>query len=255
MGNAPSVLRELVMMSRELGRPERDLVILGEGNTSARCDDGTFWVKASGTELRTIDDAGFVQLRLEAVRALADQEALSDGALKEALDAAKVDARVTRRPSVETVLHALALAEAGAAFVGHTHPVAVNALACAVGVEQALVGRLFPDEIVVCGPAPAYLPYTDPGLPLARAVRAVMRRHAEEWGVPLKVVVMQNHGLIALGSSPQEVDNITAMFVKTCRILAGTYAFGGPHFLTAENVARIHTRPDEAYRRRQLGLR
>jgi rhamnose utilization protein RhaD (predicted bifunctional aldolase and dehydrogenase) len=255
MGNAPSVLRELVMMSRELGRPERDLVILGEGNTSARCDDGTFWVKASGTELRTIDDAGFVQLRLEAVRALADQEALSDGALKEALDAAKVDARVTRRPSVETVLHALALAEAGAAFVGHTHPVAVNALACAVGVEQALVGRLFPDEIVVCGPAPAYLPYTDPGLPLARAVRAAFRRHAEEWGVPLKVVVMQNHGLIALGSSPQEVDNITAMFVKTCRILAGTYAFGGPHFLTAENVARIHTRPDEAYRRRQLGLR
>jgi rhamnose utilization protein RhaD (predicted bifunctional aldolase and dehydrogenase) len=255
MSNAPSVLRELVMMSRELGRPERDLVMLGEGNTSARCDDGTFWVKASGTELRTIDRAGFVQLRLEAVCALADQDSLSDGALKEALDAAKVDARATRRPSVETVLHALALAEAGAAFVGHTHPVAVNALACAVGVEEALAGRLFPDEIVICGLAPAYLPYTDPGLPLARAVRATFRHHQEEWGAPPKVVVMQNHGLIALGNSPQEVDNITAMFVKTCRILAGTYAFGGPHFLTAENVARIHTRPDEAYRRRQLGLK
>ena len=43
--------------------------------------------------------------------------------------------------------------------------------------------------------------------------------------------------------------------IKTCRVLAGTYAFGGPHFLSAENVERIHTRPDEAYRRRELHIR
>jgi hypothetical protein len=44
------------------------------------------------------------------------------------------------------------------------------------------------------------------------------------------------------------------MCVKTCRILAGTYAFGGPRFLPDEAVDRIHTRPDEAYRRKQLKL-
>ena len=63
---------------------------------------------------------------------------------------------------------------------------------------------------------------------------------------------MQNHGLIALGASPQEVDHITAMYVKTCRVLLGTYALGGPHFMTAGNVERIHTRPDESYRRKAL---
>jgi rhamnose utilization protein RhaD (predicted bifunctional aldolase and dehydrogenase) len=252
--NAESVLHDLVEMSHSLGQPERDLVILGEGNTSALNDDGTFWVKASGTELRTIDEQGFVRVRLEAVCALADRENLSDEEVKAALEAAKVDPSATRRPSVETVLHALALAEAGAKFVGHTHSVAVNALACSNGLTAAVSGRLFPDEIVVCGPAPIYVPYTDPGLPLARAVRAGFRRYADEWGEPPKVVLMQNHGLIALGASARHVDNITAMYVKVCRILAGTFTFGGPHFMTPAQVRRIHTRPDELYRRKQLGI-
>jgi len=254
MTDAQQTLQALIQMSNELGRPERDLVILGEGNTSALCDDGSFYVKASGTELRTIDADGFVRVWLAPVCALADQPNMSDDALKAALDAAKVDATNKRRPSVETVLHALALSETGAKFVGHTHPVAVNALTCSVAMPDAIAGRLFPDEIVVCGPAPAYVPYTDPGLPLARAVRDAFHRFQDEWGMSPKVVVMQNHGLIALGSSPTEVNSISDMYVKVCRILAGTYVFGGPHFLTDEAVQRIHTRPDELYRRTQLKL-
>jgi len=224
MTNAKTILRELIEMSREIGRPERDLVILGEGNTSAACDDGTFWVKASGTQLRTPDADTFVQLWLKPVCELADQ------------------------------LHALALTEMGAAFVGHTHPVAINALMCSVAAEDACKGCLFPDGIVVCGPAPAYVPYTDPGLPLARAVRNAVRRYMDTWSAPPKVILMQNHGLIALGSSPTEVDGITSMAVKASRILAGTYAFGGPHFMSESDVERIYTRPDESYRRKELKL-
>ena len=254
MANAEQILRTLIEMSRELGRPERDLVILGEGNTSALCDDGTFWVKGSGGQLRTIDASGFVRMQLEPVRALAEKESLSDHELREALRVAKADPSVALLPSVETILHALALAEAGAKFVGHTHPVAVNALMCSVAAEEAIAGRLFPDEIVVCGSAPAYVPYTDPGPPLARAVRDAFRRYHEVWGQSPKVVLIQNHGLIALGASATEVDSITAMYVKTCRILAGSYAFGGPHFMTDEHVRRIQSRPDELYRRKRLGL-
>lgn len=69
-----------------------------------------------------------------------------------------------------------------------------------------------------------------------------------------KVVVIQNHGLVALGTTPAQVESITDMYVKVCRILAGAYALGGPHFMTPENVNRIFTRPDEAYRRRELRL-
>jgi rhamnose utilization protein RhaD (predicted bifunctional aldolase and dehydrogenase) len=111
---------------------------------------------------------------------------------------------------------------------------------------------MFPDEIVCCGPASAFVPYVDPGIPLARAVAAEVNRFIEEYDVPPKTILMQNHGLIALGRTSTEVEMITAMAVKAARVLLGTYALGGPRFLTPENVARIYTRPDEHYRERLL---
>lgn len=248
-----TILQQLVAMSNRLGDPALDYVILGEGNTSARADAETFWVKASGTELRIIDRTGFVRVRFDRVLALLDEGDLDDDAIKEGLEMAKVDPTVTVRPSVETVLHALALQLEGVNFVGHTHPTVVNALLCSQKAEEAVSGRLFPDHIVYCGPASVYVPYTDPGLPLARRVRNSIDRYIDTHHEIPKVILMQNHGLIALGRTAQEVEDITAMAVKAARVLLGTYALGGPHFLTAESVARIHTRPDEAYRRQVSG--
>ncbi|MCG2766905.1 MAG: class II aldolase/adducin family protein [Anaerolineae bacterium] len=246
------VLSQLVTLSRHLADPAHDYVILGEGNTSARADEETFWVKASGRQMDGIEADGFVHVRFAPVLGLLEASDLSDGDVKAELEAARVDPAATSRPSVETVLHALALQLEGVSFVGHTHPTAVNAILCSQRAEEAIAGRLFPDEIVVCGPAPAYVPYTDPGLPLARAVREALQAHMAEWGEPPKVILMQNHGLIALGRTAQEVENITAMYVKTARVIIGTYALGGPRFLGVQAVERIHTRPDELYRRRNL---
>jgi rhamnose utilization protein RhaD (predicted bifunctional aldolase and dehydrogenase) len=244
------ILNQLVAMSNRLGDPALDYVILGEGNTSARADSETFWVKASGTELRTIDRTGFVRVRFDKALALLEAGNLSDDAVEVGLEEAKADSSVTVHPSVETVLHALALQLEGINFVGHTHPTAVNAVLCSQKAEEVASGRLFPDHIVYCGPASVYVPYTDPGLPLARAVRNSIDRYIDAHHEIPKVILMQNHGLIALGRTAREVEDITAMVVKAARVLLGAYALGGPHFLTAESVARIHTRPDEAYRRK-----
>lgn len=249
-----TVLDQLVALSNTLGQPELDYVILGEGNTSARADDTSFWVKASGAELRTITAAGFVQVAFDRVLALLEQEGLTDQEVKAGLVAAKVDPAAPGHPSVETLLHALCLQLPGVNFVGHTHATAVNMLTCSQGFFDAYGGRLFPDEIVLCGPAPVLVPYTDPGVPLAREVWARIQGYIEQYGEQPKVILIQNHGLIVLGNSPQQVLDVTAMAVKTARILLGTYAAGGPHFMSAREVARIHTRPDELYRRQQLGL-
>ncbi len=242
-------LAQLVALSRRLGDPALDYVILGEGNTSARIDAATFWVKASGVELRAIEGNGFVQVRFDRVLSLLGAAELSDAQVKAGLEASRTDPEAGLRPSVETVLHAVALQLAGVRFVGHTHPTAVNAVLCSRKAEEAIAGRLFPDEIVYCGPAPVYLPYTDPGVPLARAVRDSLDQYLDTYGEAPKVILMQNHGLIALGQTAAEVEKITAMAVKAARVLLGTYALGGPHFLSPEAVARIHTRPDEQYRR------
>ncbi|MCB9455855.1 MAG: class II aldolase/adducin family protein [Anaerolineaceae bacterium] len=242
-------LTPLLALSRNLGEPHHDYVILGEGNTSARIDADRFWVKASGVSLVGITGDGFVQVDTSKILAFLDED-LSDTAIKDRLTAAVIAG--SGRPSVETALHALALTLGGARFVGHTHPTAVNAVLCSRQAEQAVSGRLFPDEIVVCGPAPLFIPYIDPGLPLARAVREGIERHIRQYGEPPRVILMQNHGLVALGQTAEAVEQITAMMVKTARILLGTYALGGPQFLSPEAVARIHTRPDEHYRRGRL---
>jgi rhamnose utilization protein RhaD (predicted bifunctional aldolase and dehydrogenase) len=245
------ILEQLAEMSRSLGDPALDYAILGEGNTSARIDGETFWVKASGAAMRTIEAGGFVRMRFDRVLDLLESEGLSDEEVRAGMEAAKADPAARGRPSVETALHALALQVGDTAFVGHTHPTAVNAILCSEGAREAIAGRLFPDEIVYCGPAPVFVPYTDPGVPLARAVGEAIDRHIAEYRQAPKVVLMQNHGVIALGRTAAEVESITAMVVKTARVILGTYALGGPHFLSPEAVARIHTRPDEAYRRRK----
>jgi len=250
---ARTILEQLVAMSRTLGDPALDYAILGEGNSSAGVDAGTFWVKASGAEMRTIDAGGFVRVHFDQVLSMLAVDDLSDTQVKAGLESAKVDPGAAGRPSVETVLHAVALRLDGINFVGHTHPTAVNAVLCSQKAEEAIAGRLFPDEIVYCGPAPVYIPYTDPGVPLARVVRDKIDRYLDEYREPPKVLLMQNHGLIALGKTASEVENITAMYVKTARVILGAYALGGLRFLTPQDVARIHTRPDELYRRQEWG--
>ena len=248
-----SVLDELVEMSRRLADPRNDYVILGEGNTSARADDHSFWVKSSGAKMAQIVASNFVRVRFEPILAMLDGPPLSDDAVKESLGAARADPGVRAWPSVETMLHAVLLSRAGATTVGHTHPIAVNMILCSQNAEEAFSGRIFPEEIVVCGEAPLLVPYADPGLPLARGVDEGVRGYVESYGEPPKVIMMRNHGLLALGSSPREVEAITEMAVKTARVLLGTYAMGGPRCLTPEAVRRIHTRPDEDRRRSKLG--
>ena len=247
------ILTELLTLSQNLGDPMNDYVILGEGNTSAKIDDETFWVKASGTELRSISPAGIVQVYFDRVLAMLDGPDLGDDEIKQALIEAKVDQKAEGHPSVETVLHAICLQLPDVNFVGHTHPTAINMVTCSVAFETAISGRLFPDEIVVCGPAPVVVPYIDPGLPLAREVRRRINAHIDTYDERPKTILMQNHGFIALAPTAQQVENITAMAVKTARILKGTYALGGPHFMTPEAVNRIHTRPDEHYRQKIIG--
>lgn len=244
-------LEQLIALSRTLGEPERDYAILGEGNSSAAVDDATFYVKASGRTLQNIAAADFVQVQRGPILAMLEAEQLSDAEILAGMMGARVD-EAAPKPSVETLFHAYFLTLPGVRFVGHTHPTPVNAILCAREGEALIRGRIFPDEIVCCGERPVWVPYTDPGQPLAREIRTRVDAYLEEEGTFPRVVLMQNHGLIALGGTPAEVLSATGMWVKTSRILLGTALLGGPNFLSEANVRRIASRPDEHYRRRGL---
>jgi rhamnose utilization protein RhaD (predicted bifunctional aldolase and dehydrogenase) len=235
-------------MSAELGQPANDFAMLGEGNTSTRADADSFWVKASGTQLCTATRESFVRVRFAPVLDALQGQALNDAMLKDLLKTATIEGQ--RAPSIETFLHAMCLNLDGVSFVGHTHPTAAVGLLCGRNSRELFSGSLFPDQIVVIGPALGYVPYADPGLPLALAVRHTLDAFLDQHRRTPKVLLMENHGVIALGSTAQEVINITHMLVKTCRILANSLAAGGPRFLSQAQVDRIDKRPDELARRR-----
>lgn len=242
------VLSQLVEMSRYLGAPSRTYAILGEGNTSARIDDDTFYVKASGTTLATIDAHGFVVVSISRVTAILDDLSAGDEEVTQVLKDALVDPNETRRPSVEAMLHAYLLTYPEHRFIGHTHPTYTNMLLCSKRAEEACAGRIFPDHIVSMGHKSVFVPYVDPGLVLAREVKKQFEHFVAEEGVLPKAILMQNHGLITMGDSPKAVTSCTDMAEKVSQIIVETYALGGPNFMTTKDVERIYTRPDEHYR-------
>jgi rhamnose utilization protein RhaD (predicted bifunctional aldolase and dehydrogenase) len=201
--------------------------------------------------LGNITTQGFSQVRLGAVMELLENETMDDQAVARALQEVLVNP-THRRPSVETFLHALCLHEAGAKWVAHTHAVSVNGILCSRLGAEPFLQHLFPDGIVVCGRHPAVVPYVDPGFALAVAVRAALRRYHDEHGIAPKLLLMVNHGLVALGQSAQEALNITLMADKWAKIILASYALGGPNFLPAAQSERIDNRLDEHYRRQQL---
>ncbi len=241
------LLQELLALAHELGDPAADNVIIGEGNVSVRIGDGTFWIKGSGSSLRDLRADQVARVDAAVIRAALERN-LNDDEVRETLDRARQN---DVWPSVETFFHTLLYETTDAQFIGHTHPVAICGVLCSQRAED-ITRHLMPDVIVVCGRESVFVPYTDPGTLLAREIGARVRAFRERHGVSPQVIYLQNHGVIALGKSARQVANVTAMAVKHARVLAMTYALGGPRFLDEHHADRIHTRPDEAVRRAQF---
>lgn len=225
-----SRLERLVSLTRRLGKPKRDYVILSEGNTSFRADEGTFWIKASGSRMAEVDSDAFLLVNTSQTLALLDGEPLSEPEMRSALAAVKVDPDAAGSPSIETAMHAVCLTLGGATFVGHTHPTAINAILCAQDAAVPFSRPIFPAESLVCG-KPLFVPYAAPGQKLAQAVQRALRSTLDRRDEPPRVLLLQNHGLVALGDTEQQVLDVTEMMVKTARILVQTYALDGPHFV------------------------
>jgi rhamnose utilization protein RhaD (predicted bifunctional aldolase and dehydrogenase) len=254
MPSRSSATAALLNLSHELGRESRALAILGEGNASTRLSPGTFLVKASGSNLATLDRKSLTECRAEGLLALLKRKNLGDSDVTAALLASRVDP-LARIPSVEAVFHAWLLTLPGVQFVGHTHPVAVNGLLCSRWARSFAERRLFPDEIVCCGDASVFVPYTDPGHRLAQAIRRETTRFIQRRGQVPRVILLANHGLIAVGATQQAVLAATLMAEKAAHIFAGAVSAGtAPCFLSSRQVTRISGRPDEHYRRKALGL-
>ena len=177
-------------------------VLAGGGNTSVKTA-GQLWVKASGHALATIGDDGFVELDRPALdRMLTAADWPADPKPREALFiervmAARASPELGQRPSVEALLHHLLPDR----LVVHTHPGVVNALTCCVD-GQHIARQLFGDDVL-------WQPYVDPGLTLARSLRAALANRDRP-----AAILLQNHGLIVGGETADMIAASTERVVS-----------------------------------------
>jgi rhamnose utilization protein RhaD (predicted bifunctional aldolase and dehydrogenase) len=236
---------ELVALTRRIGDPAADLVVLAEGNTSVRLSDDRFVVKASGSRMDLAEAGDFVVGDLpELVDVLegggTDQETLS-----------RLLSAGGSKASIETLVHVVALA-AGATWVAHTHPTAVVGLLAVREAEELWSAPLFPDEAVVLG-EPVWVPYAAPGIALGTAVHTAVRDRLDRDGTPPRLVLLGNHGIVALGATAAEVETITTMAVKAARVRSVALGAGTMAPLEISHARALAARPDEAARRTRLG--
>lgn len=246
-------LDALLELSHRIGQPEHRLAILREGSTSVKLDAERFAVKAGGASLATLTANDVTVCAARPLLELLDRRPLGETALEEALMAARMDPEA-RRPSLEAVFHAWLLTLDEVNFIGHAHPPTVNQILCSPRARDFAEHRMFPDELIYCGAASVYVPYADPGVALAWQIRERTKDYLRDHGRPPRLILLQNHGIIVLGSSVESVMAGLLMADKAAGIFLGAAAMGGPTFLLPQHVDRLLRRPDTVYRQGRLEL-
>jgi rhamnose utilization protein RhaD (predicted bifunctional aldolase and dehydrogenase)/NAD(P)-dependent dehydrogenase (short-subunit alcohol dehydrogenase family) len=202
-------LRAVVELSRRFGL-DPEFSRAGGGNSSAKAD-GVLYIKPSGTPLTELTVEALVGLELRPLIELleAPEQPGSAGGTDEVMRvavASRVGPDDGRRPSVELLFHALLPQR----YVLHTHPIAVNAVTCSSRGRE-LATELFGDRVL-------WIPYTNPGLPLARRIRDARREHEGRVGAPAPAaLLLQNHGLVVAADSPAEIDRVSGWIVDAIR--------------------------------------
>lgn len=234
---------QLLHLAHALGDESRALAILGEGNVSATTDPDHFLVKASGSTLASLDPSGLTLAARKPILELLQTQPDDINVHRTLLDARRRPE--DRKPSVEAAFHAWLLTLPGVEIVGHTHPEALLGILASDLGETFAHQRFFPDQIVCCGEDSIWVPYVDPGVPLAIAIRDAVT--AADF-TP-RTLLLQNHGLIALGSNIGEVLSATLMMDKAARVFLHAATCGQPTPLPPHQIRRIASRLDEHERR------
>ncbi|MDJ0891583.1 MAG: bifunctional aldolase/short-chain dehydrogenase [Gammaproteobacteria bacterium] len=184
-----------VYTSRLLGQ-DPSLVLHGGGNTSVKIrerncvdeEEEILYVKGSGWDLATIEEAGFAPVRMAHMLKLARLPSLSDPAMVNELRTQMTRASAPT-PSVETILHAILPFK----YVDHTHADAVITVSNTQGGLER-IREIYGDSVVI-------IPYTMPGFDLARAVA---QRFPEEAGPNTIGMVLMNHGVFSFAETARE---------------------------------------------------
>jgi len=194
-------LNALVKMSHKYGADE-EYVLAGGGNTSYK-EGGVLYVKASGAQLSDIKPEQFVAMDIKRLREMVERVYPADKtddqreaqALADMMEA-RLPEETAKRPSVESILHALFLYK----LVLHVHPPLINGLTCGVKGES-VCKRMFGEEAIWIG-------LTKPGLVLAQVCKKAFEEYTARTERFPQIVLLENHGIFISADTPGEIDSL-----------------------------------------------
>ena len=229
-----SALIELVERSNRIGE-DPSLVVYGGGNTSAKETfvdhlgraQQVMWVKGSGADMRGSVASDYPGLRLAELIALRDRGEMSDEEMTDLVTRALLDP-ASRRPSIETLLHAFLPFR----HIDHVHADAICAL------TNHAEGRTV--TLAALGEGFAYVDWLRPGFELSKVVGELSEYEG---------VVLAHHGLVTWA---EESD---ACYQRTIDVVERAREFVAANRIAPGPPPRHEDIPEDELRRLLLNLR
>ncbi|MCH7514532.1 MAG: bifunctional aldolase/short-chain dehydrogenase [Bacteroidetes bacterium] len=180
------LLKLRIYSSRLLGQ-EEDLVLHGGGNTSVKTKkknifgekEEIIYIKGSGLDLATIEEAGFAPVKLKTLQRMAELDHITDVEMVKYQRMAMTDP-LAPNPSVEAILHAII----PYTFVDHTHADAVVTISNTAN-GNGRIQELYGDHMLI-------VPYVMPGFLLAKEIYTLTRDL--DWN-NIEGMILLNHGV------------------------------------------------------------
>ena len=204
-----TTVEQLLARSNRLGANKENTNYAG-GNTSAKgteTDPVTgeavelLWVKGSGGDLGTLQQAGLAVLRLDRMRALPQ---VYPGLDREDEMVAAFDyclhGKGGAAPSIDTAMHGLV----DAPHVDHLHPDSGIAIATAADGER-LTREIFGDQVV-------WVPWRRPGFQLGLDIAEIKAANPQAIGC-----ILGGHGITAWGATSEECEANSLLIIKKAK--------------------------------------
>jgi ribulose-5-phosphate 4-epimerase/fuculose-1-phosphate aldolase len=201
-------------------------VIGAEGNVSVKYGNDIL-IKASGKSLSTLTAEDIIWCNYEGMKLCEDD----------------------LEPSMEIGFHKWLLTFGEINFVCHTHPIHCLQILCSEYVDEFARKRLFPDQVIFNGKEYCVVDYKHPGQELCDEIQNCVMKFWKKNNELPKVILLKNHGIIAIGSTAKECLIQTEMCEKAAEIFIGTKITGHVNSLSDADILKLTTDKKEDYRK------
>ncbi len=107
-----------------------------------------------------------------------------------------------------------------------------------------------PDIIVYCKAAYLYIEESSSPATIIASLKEKLPEFIKKYGYPPKVILVKNYGLIAVEDNAASAEIALEVYEDLMKVSLYSESFGGPHFMTDEEIAFIDNWEVENYRRK-----